>query len=122
MFKGADDLFAYIRDEGVEFVDIRFCDLPGIMQHFTVPVGSFGPEVFEEGLSIPITKLYEEGRANEELMKILRGNVRAPDEVMGDLFAQVAGNEVGAHHLLAYLEEFDLPDLDDLSREILGRS
>jgi N-methylhydantoinase B len=79
-------------------------------------------EVFEEGLHIPITRLYEEGRANEELMKIIRGNVRAPDEVMGDLFAQVAGNEVGVHHLLSYLEEFDLPDIEDLSREILGRS
>jgi N-methylhydantoinase B len=77
-------------------------------------------EVFEEGLHIPITRLYEEGRANEELMKIIRGNVRAPDEVMGDLFAQVAGNEVGSQHLLSYLE--DLPDLDDLSRGILDRS
>ena len=44
MFQGADDLLAYVKDEGVEFIDIRFCDLPGIMQHFTVPVGTFGPE------------------------------------------------------------------------------
>ena len=51
MFQGADDLLAYIADEGVENVDVRFCDLPGIMQHFTVPAGSFGPEVFEEGLA-----------------------------------------------------------------------
>ena len=51
MFQGADDLLAYIADEGVENVDVRFCDLPGIMQHFTVPAGSFGPEVFEEGLN-----------------------------------------------------------------------
>lgn len=51
MFQGADDLLAYIKDENVENVDVRFCDLPGVMQHFTVPVGSFGPEVFEEGLA-----------------------------------------------------------------------
>lgn len=51
MFKGADDLLAFVKDEGVEFVDVRFCDLPGVMQHFTVPVSSFGPEVFEEGLA-----------------------------------------------------------------------
>ena len=51
MFQGADDLLAYIKDEGVEMVDVRFSDLPGIMQHFTVPARSFGPEVFEEGLS-----------------------------------------------------------------------
>jgi glutamine synthetase len=43
-------MFKYIRDEGVEFVDIRFCDLPGIMQHFTVPVSSFDSSVLEDGL------------------------------------------------------------------------
>ena len=51
MFKGPDDLLAYIKDEGVEMVDIRFCDLPGIMQHFTVPVSTFGPEYFEDGVN-----------------------------------------------------------------------
>jgi glutamine synthetase len=50
MFANADELLAYIEQEGVEFVDVRFCDLPGIMQHFTVPVSSFGREVFEDGL------------------------------------------------------------------------
>ena len=39
----------FIKDEGVEFVDVRFCDLPGVMQHFTVPVESFD-EVFDDGL------------------------------------------------------------------------
>ncbi|MFT4287580.1 type I glutamate--ammonia ligase [Nocardioides sp.] len=41
MFSNDDDLLKFIKDEGVEFVDIRFVDLPGIMQHFTVPVSSF---------------------------------------------------------------------------------
>ena len=79
-------------------------------------------EVFEEGLQIPITKLYDAGRPNDELMKLIRANVRAADEVMGDLFAQVAGNAVGAQRLLAYLDDFGLPDLEALSAEILGRS
>ncbi|MGY4721352.1 type I glutamate--ammonia ligase [Naumannella huperziae] len=51
MFTSAEDLLAYVKDEGVEVIDVRFCDLPGVMQHFTVPAGSFGPEVFEEGLA-----------------------------------------------------------------------
>ncbi|MGI8887723.1 MAG: type I glutamate--ammonia ligase [Nocardioidaceae bacterium] len=50
MFADRDELLQYIEDEGVEFVDVRFCDLPGVMQHFTVPVSSFGPQVFEDGL------------------------------------------------------------------------
>lgn len=51
MFQGADDLLAYVKNEGVEIIDVRFTDLPGIQQHFTVPAGSFGPEVFTEGLA-----------------------------------------------------------------------
>jgi glutamine synthetase len=50
MFANADELLKYVNDEGVEFIDVRFCDLPGVMQHFTVPVSSFGPAVFEDGL------------------------------------------------------------------------
>jgi glutamine synthetase len=50
MFANSDELLKYVRDEGVAHVDVRFCDLPGIMQHFTVPVSSFGQEVFDEGL------------------------------------------------------------------------
>ncbi|WP_028660978.1 type I glutamate--ammonia ligase [Nocardioides insulae] len=51
MFSNPDELFAYIKDQGVEMVDIRFMDLPGIQQHFTVPVSSFTPDVFETGLA-----------------------------------------------------------------------
>lgn len=51
MFKTQDDLLKFIKDEGVEMVDVRFVDLPGIEQHFTVPVSSFDEAVFENGLS-----------------------------------------------------------------------
>ena len=37
MFANADEVLRYIKDEDVEFVDVRFCDLPGVMQHFNVP-------------------------------------------------------------------------------------
>lgn len=50
MFEGPDDLLAYIRDQDVQMVDVRFCDLPGVMQHFTVPAESFDDSVFTSGL------------------------------------------------------------------------
>ncbi|HEY3682813.1 MAG TPA: type I glutamate--ammonia ligase [Streptosporangiaceae bacterium] len=43
MFSDADAALTYIKDEGVEFVDVRFCDLPGVMQHFTIPASTFDP-------------------------------------------------------------------------------
>ena len=37
MFNNADEVLKFIGDNKVEFVDVRFCDLPGTVQHFTVP-------------------------------------------------------------------------------------
>jgi len=51
MFTTADELLAYAKEHEVENFDIRFCDLPGVMQHFTVPKESFGEDVFTQGLA-----------------------------------------------------------------------
>jgi N-methylhydantoinase B len=85
-------------------------------------VSADSSEVFEEGLSIPILKLYRGGEPNQDLLDVIAVNVRAPREVLGDLHAQVAGNQVGADRLIAYLEEVGLPDLDALGNEIIRRS
>jgi glutamine synthetase len=45
-----DDVLQLIADEGIEIVDVRFCDLPGLMQHFSMPAGQLTAEVFEEGV------------------------------------------------------------------------
>src|SRR5215204_3885237 len=50
VFSSADEVLSYAAEEDVKFIDVRFCDLPGIMQHFTVPVGSFTADTFDEGL------------------------------------------------------------------------
>jgi glutamine synthetase len=51
VFANPEELLRYLKNEGVKFVDVRFCDLPGVMQHFTVPVESFGEDVFANGLA-----------------------------------------------------------------------
>jgi len=43
------DVVAMAEDEGVEIVDLRFCDLPGLMQHFSVPLHELTEDAFEEG-------------------------------------------------------------------------
>ncbi|MFL6078276.1 MAG: type I glutamate--ammonia ligase [Mycobacteriales bacterium] len=50
MFSSGDEVLSYIRANDVQFVDVRFCDLPGVMQHFTVPTESFSESVFSDGL------------------------------------------------------------------------
>ena len=79
-------------------------------------------EVFEEGLRIPITKLFAAGKPNEELLRILRANVRTPEETVGDLYAQMSSNAVGARSLLHLMREFGLTSLEELSEEITKRS
>ena len=50
MFTTAEEAIAYTREQGIEFIDVRFCDLPGVMQHFNIPVETFTDDVFTEGL------------------------------------------------------------------------
>ncbi len=43
------EVISLAEDEGVEIVDLRFCDLPGLMQHFSVPVSELTEEAIEDG-------------------------------------------------------------------------
>jgi N-methylhydantoinase B len=79
-------------------------------------------EVYEEGLRIPITKLFIRDEPNHELFKLIRANVRMPDETIGDLYAQTSSNAVGARELLHFMEEFGLDSIDPLADEIITRS
>ncbi|MGC9667214.1 type I glutamate--ammonia ligase [Planosporangium sp. 12N6] len=51
MFANSEELLRYLKDEGVRFIDVRFCDLPGVMQHFNLPVESVDDSLFTEGLA-----------------------------------------------------------------------
>ncbi|WP_328644684.1 hydantoinase B/oxoprolinase family protein [Amycolatopsis sp. NBC_00348] len=79
-------------------------------------------EVFEEGLRLPILKFLRAGEVNTDLERLIRVNVRTPEETVGDLYAQVTGNEVGAASLVRLLDEFGLDTLDDVAAEIMNRS
>ena len=50
MFKDASEALTFIEKENVALVDVRFCDLPGVMQHFTIPVAAFKDEALTDGL------------------------------------------------------------------------
>ena len=79
-------------------------------------------EIYEEGLRVPVTKLFDKGEPNAELLKIVRANVRLPDETVGDLYAQAACNDVGGRALLTMMDEFGLESVDPLADEIISRS
>ncbi|GAA3784728.1 type I glutamate--ammonia ligase [Micrococcus endophyticus] len=49
MFTSPADVLAYIKEEGIEFVDIRFTDLPGMQHHFNVPASTVDEDFFTTG-------------------------------------------------------------------------
>ena len=51
MFANPDELLRYLGSEGVKFIDVRFCDLLGVMQHFVVPVESFNESTIRDGVA-----------------------------------------------------------------------
>ena len=79
-------------------------------------------EVYEEGIFIPIMKLYEGGQLNRALDTLIRSNTRVPDLVMGDFHAQIAGGAVGAERLIEFMDEFAFDRLEPLADEIIERT
>jgi len=71
VFSSPDEVLAYIKDEDVKFVDIRFCDLPGIMQHFNVPAESLDEDFFTVGQAFDGSSIRGFQAIHESDMKLL---------------------------------------------------
>jgi len=85
-------------------------------------VSSDNHDVFEEGLFIPLVKLYDGGVLNQSVIDMIRWNVRTSDEVIGDIRSQIAANHVCAEKICQMLKEIDLDGLDDLADQIISRT
>jgi N-methylhydantoinase B len=85
-------------------------------------VSSDNREVFEEGLFIPRVKLYDAGVLNEDILEMIRWNVRTPEEVTGDIRSQVAANHVCGEKVMEMMADEGLDTLEDLADEIIHRT
>jgi N-methylhydantoinase B len=79
-------------------------------------------EVFEEGLRLPICMLAREGRLDENLLGLIRENVRVPEQTLGDLLANVACTTVGGRMLNEFMDEHGIDSIDPLADAILSHS
>lgn len=84
--------------------------------------GADANSVYEEGLYLPIMKLIDKGEVDATMIRIIRGNVRQPDQLIGDIFALVTCNEIGHRRLIDMMTEFGLDDLTGISDFILTNS
>src|SRR5580698_5809779 len=85
-------------------------------------MGPDGRQVFEEGLAIPIMPLAREGQMNEDLLRLVRANVREPLQVEGDIYACAACNDEGSRRLVEMMDEFEIANLDRLGDSIIDAS
>ena len=48
-FSTSEEVIAFCKDRGIEMVDLKFTDMPGTLQHVSIPVGELNPDLFIEG-------------------------------------------------------------------------
>jgi glutamine synthetase len=71
MFSNADEVLKFITDQDVKFIDVRFCDLPGTMQHFNVPAVGVDEEFFTNGQMFDGSSIRGFQAINESDMKLI---------------------------------------------------
>ncbi|MGI4939893.1 MAG: hydantoinase B/oxoprolinase family protein, partial [Janthinobacterium lividum] len=81
-----------------------------------------GRQIWHEGLFIPLMKLARAGVMNEDLLGIIRANVREPVQVIGDVYALTACNDIGSRRLVEMMREFGLREIETLGEMIITRS
>jgi N-methylhydantoinase B len=84
--------------------------------------GAGARDLYEEGLMVPPTKLYEAGKPNQTLFNIIEANVRASRQTLGDIRAQVASNEQGIRSLMRMMDENNMDDLSALADQVIDAS
>src|ERR1700736_5993833 len=82
-------------------------------------MGPDGRQVFEEGLAVPMMALAREGCMNDDLLRVIRANVREPLQVEGDVYALAACNDEGSRRLVEMMEGVGIANLDRLGEHIV---
>jgi len=80
-------------------------------------LGGVTTDIFSEGIQVPILKYQTAGVVNQDLVDIIRNNVRIPDRAMGDLRAQIIAVTTGEKRFLELLNRYgQIPVLNAIDR------
>lgn len=79
-------------------------------------------EIYQEGLCLPALKLYERGLPNEAIFAIIERNIRVPDQVLGDLRAEIAAVLIGEREYLAILDRYGARTVRDYAAALVDYS
>lgn len=84
--------------------------------------GAGARDLYEEGLMVPPTKLMIAGEPNDTLFSIIRANVRAANQTLGDIRAQIAANDQGIRSLTNLMIENKMEEIDSVGEQIIKAS
>ena len=77
-------------------------------------------DIYQEGLTIPPTKLVVKGNINQEILTLLLANVRAPSERVGDYRAQIAANRTGVRRIIEVIGKYGIKAFRAYEEELLS--
>ena len=93
----------------------HWLDIGGVLASVTT-------DIYSEGLQIPILKLHRAGEVNQDVVDMIRMNVRVPERAMGDLRAQVSAVKTGEKRFLELVERYGADEVLASIEEIMDRS
>jgi N-methylhydantoinase B len=85
-------------------------------------LGGMTTDIFSEGLQIPILKYGDRGKVNEDLVDLIRHNVRLPSRAVGDLRAQVTAVATGERGFLGLIARYGRAPVEAAIAGIMDRS
>ena len=103
----------------------RLCGWAACMAHWPDVGGTLGgvtTDIYSEGIQIPIMKYQKAGVVNQELVEIIRMNVRIPERAMGDLRAQVTAVRTGERRFLELVRRYGREEVAAAIRNIMDNS
>jgi len=77
---------------------------------------------YQEGIIVPPVRLYQAGRANEDVIRIMTRNSRLPDSLRGDLDSEVAACRMGAERLADLFRRYGRAQVEGCFDAILDRT
>ncbi len=79
-------------------------------------------EIYQEGITIPPLRLYDQGVRNDAVVAMLTANSRMPDQLLGDMAAMTNVFAVGQRGFDLLVEKYGVPVLSECIEEMLTRS
>jgi N-methylhydantoinase B len=79
-------------------------------------------EIYQEGIRIPVVRLFNRGELQRDILDLLLLNVRLPEERRGDYYAQISACRLGARRLTEIADQYGVGTVEQGFRDMVART